>query len=333
MALYDLPLDELERYLPPLTAPSDFDAFWRTTLDDAEARTWDPRFEPFDAGLATIEAFDVTFAGFAGQPVRGWLLLPRHRDGPLPGMVEFIGYGGGRGFPVDWLLWPSAGYATLVMDTRGQGSAWLEGATDDPNVTGPSANGRNAAGPHHPGFMTAGILDPESYYYRRLYTDAVRALATLRAHPAVDARRVGATGRSQGGGVTLALAGLVPDLPLALPDVPFLCHFERAATVTDAAPYAEIAAYCKVHRTKVDTVFATLAYFDGMNFAARASARALFSAGLMDPISPPSTVFAAFNHYAGPKTMRLYRFNEHEGGETHHVLEQLRFVREAAGPG
>ncbi len=327
MAVFDLPLEELERYLPPLTAPDDFDAFWKATLDDAEARAWEPRFEPFDAGLATIDAFDVTFAGFAGQPVRGWLLLPKLRDGPLPGMVEFIGYGGGRGFPADWLLWPSAGFATLVMDTRGQGSAWLEGATADP------MDDPNATGPHHPGFMTAGILDPETYYFRRLYTDAVRALGTLRAHPAVDPARVAATGRSQGGGLTLALAGLVPDLPLALPDVPFLCHFERAATITDAAPYAEIAGYCKVHKGKVGAVFATLAYFDGMNFAARASARALFSAGLMDLISPPSTVYATYNHYAGPKTLRLYRFNGHEGGETLHVLEQLRFVREGLAHG
>lgn len=323
MAVFDLPLEELERYRPKLTAPDDFDTFWRDTLAEAEAGAREPRFEPFDAGLSTIDAFDVTFSGFAGQPVRGWLLLPAHRDGPLPGMVEFIGYGGGRGAPADWLLWPSAGFATLVMDTRGQGSAWLEGATDD------RADDPSAAGPHHPGFMTAGILDPEAYYFRRLYTDAVRALATLRAHPAVDAARVAATGRSQGGGLTLALAGLVPDLPLALPDVPFLCHFERAAAITDTGPYAEIAGYCKVHKSKVDDVFTTLAYFDGMNFAARASAHALFSAGLMDPISPPSTVYAAYNHYAGPKTMRLYRFNEHEGGETHHVLEQLRVAREA----
>lgn len=325
MALYDLPLDELERYRPPLTAPEDFDAFWQTTLADAEARAWEPRFEPFDAGLATIDAFDVTFAGFAGQPVRGWLLLPAHRDGPLPGMVETIGYGGGRGVPADWLLWPSAGFATLVMDTRGQGSAWLDGATPDP-VDAPGA-----AGPHHPGFMTAGILDPETYYYRRLYTDAVRALATLRAHPAVDPARVAATGRSQGGGLTLALAGLVPDLAAALPDVPFLCHFERGASVTDALPYAEIARYLSIHRDRVETAFRTLAYVDGMNFAARATAPALFSAGLMDPISPPSTVYAAYNHYAGPKRLRLYRYNEHEGGDSDHAREQLRFVADAWG--
>ena len=321
MALYDLPLDELERYRPPLTAPADFDAFWQSTLADAETRAWEPRFAPVDAGLATVDAFDVTFAGFAGQPVRGWLLLPKHRDGPLPGIAQFIGYGGGRGLPLDWLLWPSAGYATLVMDTRGQGSTWLQGDTPDP--------GAGAGGPHHPGFMTLGILDPESYYYRRVFTDAVRALATLRQHPAVDAARVAATGASQGGGIALALAGLVPDLTLAMPDVPFLCHYQRGAEVTDALPYAEITRYCKVHRHDIDTVFRTLAYFDGMNFAARASAPALFSAGLMDPVAPPSTVYAAYNHYAGPKTMALYRFNEHEAGAGHHAREQLRFVGEA----
>lgn len=323
MAIYDLPLEELERYRPALTTPDDFDAFWEDTLAEAEARSWEPRFERVDAGVTSIEAFDATFSGFAGQPVRGWLLLPAHRDGPLPGVAQFIGYGGGRGFPIDWLLWPSAGYATLVMDTRGQGSTWRQGDTGDP--------GAAAAGPHHPGFMTMGILDPESYYYRRLYTDAVRALITLRRHPRVDAERVAATGPSQGGGLTLAAAGLAPELAAAMPEVPFLCDFARATLITDELPYAEIARYCKVHRDEVDTVLATLAYFDGTSFAARAKAPALFSAGLMDVIAPPSSVYAAYNHYAGPKEMRLYRYNDHEGGDSHHKLEQLRFLAEHWG--
>ena len=323
MATFDLPLEELERYRPALTAPAGFDDFWRRTLEEAEAAAFEPRFEPVDSGLATVDAFDATFAGYAGDPVRAWLLLPHHRDGPLPGVVEYIGYGGGRGFPIDWLLWPSAGYATLVMDTRGQGSTWQNGDTRDP--------GAGLSGPHYPGFMTLGIHDPETYYYRRVYTDAVRALATLRGHPAVDGARVAATGRSQGGGVTLAVAGLVPDLPVAMPDVPFLCHFARATTITDALPYAEIARYCRSQRDRAEAAFATLAYFDGMNLAARARARALFSAGQMDTISPPSTVYAAYNHYAGPKEMRLFPFNEHDAGRSHHAVEQLRFLRAALG--
>ncbi|MEV0808369.1 acetylxylan esterase [Micromonospora sp. NPDC050200] len=35
------------------------------------------RIEPVDTGLATTDVLDVTFPGFAGQPVRAWLRLPR----------------------------------------------------------------------------------------------------------------------------------------------------------------------------------------------------------------------------------------------------------------
>jgi cephalosporin-C deacetylase len=142
----------------------------------------------------------------------------------------------------------------------------------------------------------------------------------------VDKTKVAVTGGSQGGGITLAAASLVPDLALALPDVPFLCHYRRATELIDTDPYNEIARYCKNHRDKVETVFNTLAYFDGMNFAARARAEALFSVGLMDTICPPSTVFAAYNHYAGKKDIRIWPFNNHEGGQNYQDLEKLNFV-------
>jgi cephalosporin-C deacetylase len=81
-----------------------------------------------------------------------------------------------------------------------------------------------------------------------------------------------------------------------------------------------------VHRDHVEQVYKTLAYFDGMNFAARAKAKALFSAGLMDDICPPSTVYAAYNHYAGAKEMRVWEFNNHEGGNNYQTLEQVKFL-------
>jgi Acetyl xylan esterase (AXE1) len=82
-------------------------------------------------GLSTVESFDVSFAGYGGQPVRGWLLLPAVRNGRLPCVVEYLGYGAGRGLPLDWLIWSSVGFAHVVMDTRGQGSAWRAGDTPD----------------------------------------------------------------------------------------------------------------------------------------------------------------------------------------------------------
>jgi cephalosporin-C deacetylase len=234
--------------------------------------------------------------------------------------VEFIGYGGGRGLPHEWLLWASAGYAHFVMDTRGQGSSWRSGDTPDREPDG--------SGPQYPGFMTRGILDPQTYYYRRVFTDAVRAVEAARSHPAIDPQRVVVTGGSQGGGISLAVAGLVPDLAGAMPDVPFLCAYRSALEIVDSDPYNEIGRYCKTHRTKIETVFNTLSYFDGVNFAARAQCSALFSAGLMDEVCPPRTVFAAYNHYAGSKQIKVYEFNHHEGGQAYHDVEKLKFLKE-----
>ena len=92
---------------------------------------------------------------------------PGRAPRPLPAVVEYVGYGGGRGLAHERVLWAAAGYAHLVMDTRGQGSTWSVGETPDPDATG---------APAHPGFMTRGILDPATYYYRRVFVDAVRAV-------------------------------------------------------------------------------------------------------------------------------------------------------------
>ena len=332
MPFYDLDGEALRTYLPDVAEPDDFDTFWSATL--AQARTGDPilSLEPVDLGLELVETYDVTFAGFGGHPIKAWLVLPRGGQ-DLPGVVTYVGYGGGRGLAHEHLGWACAGFAQLVMDTRGQGSDWGNGGdTPDPVGSGPASGGS----------MTRGITDPHDYYYRRVITDAVRAVDALRSLPWVDPTRVTAAGISQGGGLALAVAGLVPDLLAVLVDVPFLCHLRRAVEITGSTPYAEVSRYLAVHRAEVDQVFTTLSYVDGVNFARRATAPAMFSVALMDPVCPPSTVYAAYNHYgahaaAAPAaqrprtTIEVYPFNEHEGGQGHQLTKQLPWLRALAG--
>ena len=318
MAFFDLPLDQLQTYLPPRTEPADFDFFWQETLAEARSYPLDARFESFDSGLRNIHVFDVTFNGYSGQPIKGWLLLPAERSRPLPCVVEYIGYGGGRSFPMTFLGWSSAGFAHLVMDTRGQGSTWSPGDTPDPEPEG--------SNPHIPGFMSRGILSPTTYYYRRVFTDAVRAVEAARSHAEIDAERIAVTGGSQGGGITIAAAGLDPTIKVAMPEVPFLCHYRRATQIVNTYPYFEISNFLKTHRGRVEQVFDNLSYFDGVNLATRAKATALFSVGLMDETCPPSTVFAAYNYYAGPKQIKVYEYNNHEGGGPFHSIEKMRFL-------
>ena len=323
MAFFDLPREQLVQYNPDISEPDDFDGFWGRTLDEARRFDLEPRFERKDFGLTEVESWDLSFRGFGGQEIRGWLLLPASARGTLSCIVQYIGYNGGRGFPEDWLRWPCAGYATLVMDTRGQGSKWRNGDTSDPDPSGGT--------PQVPGFMTRGIRSPESYYYRRVITDAVRAVEAARSHERVDEYRIILTGISQGGGLTIAAAALDGRVAAAMPDVPFLCHFSRAATITDSSPYKEIGVYCHTHRESEEQVFEVLNYFDGIHFAKRASMPALFSTALMDDICPPSTVFAAYNAWKGEKRIKTWTFNGHEGGESFQFHEQLKFAREILG--
>ena len=318
MAQFDLPLEELRRYLPERHEPADFDAFWATTLADARSSSGPATFAPFETDLASIDVFDITFAGFGGDPVKAWLLMPSSRSGPLPCVVEYLGYGRGRGHPLGWLTWASLGYAHLVVDARGQGGQWAPGETPDPYPAG---------GPQHPGFLTRGIQDPRDYYYRRLITDSVLAVDAVRGHPAIERTRIAVSGTSQGGGLALAVAGLSDGVGALLADVPFLSDIRRAIVLTDESPYAELVGYLRVRRTDVDAAFATLDYFDGMNFAVRATAPALFAVGLMDVICPPSTVFAAFNHYAGPKEIGVWPYNGHDGGGIEHTLASVRSLK------
>ncbi len=311
-----MPLAETspETYQPNLTRPDDFDSFWATTLAEARSFDLDPVFEP--VWQRAIAVHDVTFSGYGGQRIKAWLAVPHGAVDRLPCVVEFPGYGGGRGLPHECLLYAAAGYAHLFVDIRGQGSGWRAGDTPDLG---------NDGDPQHPGFMTRGIQSPETYYDRRVITDAVRAVEAARAHPLVDESRVAVTGISQGGGLTLATAALAGDVVAAASDVPFLCDFRRGAEISLAGPYPEIVAYLKVHRGRTKQVFDTLSYFDGVHFAAMASAPALFSVALMDTTCPPSTVYAAYNAYRGPKSIESYAFNGHEGGEAVHAASRLAF--------
>lgn len=317
MALAEFDIDEVRNHRSSVTAPSDLHAFWTQTIAEARSRKHDPQFKPCQSPLAVIDTVDVTFSGFAGDPIRGWLHVPAGTTRPLPVVIEYPGYGGGRGLAHQTTLWAQAGLAHFVMDVRGQGATWSVGETADPHPSGPS----------YPGVLTRGIENRDSYYYRRLITDAVLAVDAAREHPLVQSDVVAVAGCSQGGLLAISAAALADNVHAAIPEVPAFCDTRRAVRLTDEQPYTEISGYLAAHRAENEQVFDVLRYFDGAVLASLGHIPALFSVGLSDLVCLPSTVYAAYNAWPGEKSIIEYEFNGHEGGGAHHDAAKINWLK------
>lgn len=143
MVQFDLPLEQLRTWAADVYEPGYFDAFWSSTLADSRTTAPPATVVPAATRLRTVEALDVRFPGYGGHPIAAWLLRPRGIAERLPVIVTYGGYGAGRAFPHEHLLWSAAGYAQLVVDVRGQGAnRWSTGDTPDPG---------NTSQPHVPG--------------------------------------------------------------------------------------------------------------------------------------------------------------------------------------
>jgi cephalosporin-C deacetylase len=157
---------------------------------------------------------------------------------------------------------------------------------------------------------------PEKLMFRQIFLDTAQLARIVMSMSQVDESRVGATGGSQGGGLTLACAALEPRIKLAAPIFPFLCDYQRVWELELARDaYAELEEYFRrfdpLHEREGE-VFTRLGYVDVQHLAPRIEGRVQMAVGLMDKICAPSTQFAAYNKIKSSKSLRVYPDFGHE---------------------
>ncbi len=304
MPLIDKPLAELKKYTGVNPCPKDMDAFWDRAL--AEMHALDPKVEMRPAAFKAegAECFHLFFTGVGGSRVHAKFLRPKGAKGKLPAVLLFHGYSGSSGDWFDKLAWVSQGFAVAALDCRGQAGL----SEDLGSVKGGTLRGH----------IVRGLDDvPEKLAFRQIYLDTAQLARIVMAMPEVDPKRIGATGGSQGGGLTLACISLEPSIKLAAPVFPFLCDYKRTWDMDLAKDaYQELREFMRwfdpLHKRE-DEIWNRLGYIDCQHLAKRIRAEVLMFTGLMDAICPPSTQFAAYNKITSKKDMVIYPDFGHEG--------------------
>jgi len=219
-------------------------------------------------------------------------------------VLQFHGYSGHSGDWWDKLAYVAAGFCVAAMDCRGQ--------------AGLSQDTGGVSGNTHRGHIIRGLQDsPDRLLFRDIFLDTAQLAGLVMGLPEVDPERVGATGGSQGGGLTLACASLEPRIRRAVPVYPFLCDYRRVWEMDLAkGAYEELAWFFRVHdpeHQREEDIFTRLGYIDCQHLAKRIRAEVLMGIGLMDTTCPPSTQFAAYNKITAPKQLAIYPDYGHEG--------------------
>lgn len=322
MPLVDLPLDELNAYQGRNPKPADFDAYWDSAIFELDGIDADLKLVQVESPARFAEAFDMTWTGVGGARLYAKLVRPRKQSGHGPGLVRFHGYSMNAGDWFEALPYAANGFTVASIDVRGQGGR----SEDTGGVLGTTLNGHIVRGLHD---------SPEKLLYRSIFLDCAQLARLVMEMPNVDGSRVGATGWSQGGGLTLACAALEPRVARAAPAYPFLCDYRRVWEMDLArSAYDEIQTYFRrfdPRHEREHEVFERLGYIDVQHLAPRIQARVLMATGLMDSVCPPSTQFAAFNRIRSQKEMLLYPDFGHEG-LPHANDDFFRFLSEMIDP-
>jgi cephalosporin-C deacetylase len=293
-------------YQSTVKKPDDFDAFWDGVQQQVAAVPLEPEMIPDPLRTsAEVEVFQVFYTSIEHVRIAAWYCRPTRRVGRLPAVLLLPGYQADPPIPKEWAL---KGYGALSVAPRGK------------------LRSNRQFNPGYPNLLTYNSVDRHTYAYRGFYVDAWRGIDFLLSRPEVDPTRLGVTGSSQGGGLTITTAAMRPEIRAAAAGAPYLCGFMDAIALTHTYPYEEINDFLRAHPDSRHAVEATVAYFDGINFADKITCPIIVNIGLQDNVCPPETGYALFNQIrATDKQLYTYDGHGHDAGRSKHNAIVDRF--------
>lgn len=262
---------------PSAPEPDDFMAWWAAQKALLAKVPMNPELTRDEqASSDTVDVYRMHLGNIDGSLVRGWFCRPK-QPGKYPAILMIPGAALAA-------TRPSPGYAA-------QGYLSVNISVHDQPMDREPEFYQDLQKPDGalPNYRLLGRESRETYYFRRVFLSFVRVIDFLTSQEDWDGQHMVVYGSSQGGGSTLAAAGLDPRVTCAAANVPALCD-HLGLLLGRPSGWPKI-----VSSPEAKAEIATAQYFDGVNFARHIACPIMVSVGLRDTTCPATTGLAAYN--------------------------------------
>lgn len=284
---------------PSQPVPDDFDEFWNAQKGALAAVPAKSTMTAVSSQLPNVEVFDVTI-DCLGAPVSGYFGKPEGaQPKSLPAILFVHGAGVGSS-NLGAMNWCKQAKGMLAMDINAHGL---------PNGK-PKEFYSDLGSGALKDYRTQGRHSREEIYFRGMFLRLIRAIDFLTSQPEWDGKKLIVYGSSQGGFQALAAAGLDARVTFICAGVPAGCD-HTGSQASRISGWPKLVATDASGQPEPKSLQASR-YFDAVNFARRAKcAGAALTVGFIDTTCPPTSVYAAYNALAIPKTIHNDPFTGH----------------------
>ncbi len=314
---------EIGQISTPFHRPNDFDDFWKEAMEELAAVN--PAYkmtEDFEKSTAKHKVYRVEMSSLADTRIYGWLSIPTTLLGSK--FPVLVGYGGYH-IVLEPIYFDE--FASFMLNARGADKAAFK-LLDPEDIE----------------MIVYNVEDPKKYIFRSMYMDCIRAVDFIFANEDLgfDLKRVAVFGGSQGGSLSLMVAGLLGSkIQTCMADNPTYCDFHLNLAMQDNIREESFIlkgfnSYLEENRNTMSkgVLLNNLSYFEIQNFVPKIKCSVLLGIGLLDPLAPAVTTIGMYNKL-NPEVIKMseiYTFPQlaHEVPDRHNTFKSIWFYEKLA---
>lgn len=277
----------IDQIRPTNDLPSDFLTFWNNQIAAAAKIPLDSKLELIESrSTDVVSVYHISFQNHQiGSRIYGILSVPK-KEGKYPAVIRYPG-AGVRSHPGN-PTFAAKGLITLEIGIHGI-PVNMDAAIYD-NLYRGALNG-------YPYFN---LDSRDSYYFRRVILGCVKAIDFVYSLPQFDGEKLAVAGSSQGGALSIITTGLDKRVKYTLAFCPALSDL-TGFFHGRAAGWPNMFGNSNRNLDATKDKIKTSAYYDVANFARYVTVSGFYSLGFNDEVTPPTSIYAAYNMIQGPK--------------------------------